>query len=127
MRRMRFRIVQQADHGIGDGFGVAERNQDAAVVREQFARVPVGRGNHHLARSKDVGERAGGDLRRIQIGCQIDVGRADELREVLIGNEAVEENHVFADAEVSARCSRLVRYFSPSAASRCGWVAPTTR
>ena len=99
--RMAQRFVpQQFHHGDGDGLGVAERHELAAFRRQQFRRVPVGRGHHGVARAERIGQRARSDLRFGQIRREINVRRADEPHQFLQLDEAIEEHDVLLHAEV---------------------------
>ena len=93
-------VPQQFHHGDRDGLGVAEGHELAAFRRQQFRRVPVGRGHHGVARAERVGQRAGGDLRLGQIRREINVRRADEPHQFLQLDEAVEKHDVLLHAEV---------------------------
>ena len=87
-------VPQQADHFPRDRRGVGEGNQDAAILRQQFRRVPVGRRNHRFARAKRVGQRARGDLRFVQVRRDIEVGGSDKLLQILQLDEIVVEDDV---------------------------------
>src|SRR5205823_548130 len=76
----------------GYGWRIAKWHEYPPVVAEQLLRMPIGRGDHRLARAEYVGQRAGGDLRLVQVGGDVDVGRADELLEVVQGHEVVVED-----------------------------------
>jgi len=91
-------VVQQVDHLFGQRRRVAERNQHAALVGQHLFGVPVGGGDDRFARADGVGQRAGGDLAGVQVGCDVDVGRADELSQFLDANEAVVEDDLALDA-----------------------------
>ncbi len=91
-------VVQQADHLLGQRRRVAERNQHAALVGQHLLGIPVGGGDDRLARADGVGQRAGGDLARVQVGGDVEVGRADELGQLLDADEAVVENDLALDA-----------------------------
>ncbi len=94
------RVIEEGAHALGDGLRVAEGDQDPPILRKQFLGVPVGRGNHGLARAEHIGEGARGDLRLVEVGGQIDVRRADELLEVLQRHEAVVEDDMVLHAAV---------------------------
>ena len=93
-------VAQQLHHGNRDGLGVAERHEFAALLGQQFRRVPVRRGHHGVARAERVGQRAGGDLRLGQIRREINVRRADEPHQFLQLDEAIEEHDMLLHAEV---------------------------
>ena len=88
------RVVEQAHDLGGDGRRILPRHQHAAAVREELARVRIRRGDDRLARAERVGQRARGDLFRIQVGGDVDVGRGEKLRELRLANETVVENDV---------------------------------
>ena len=89
--------------------GIAKRHQHAAAVGQQFLGVPVGRRDDRLAAAERVGQRAGGDLRRFKVRRDVDVGRADELDQLVQLDEPVVEDDVLADAQSRASRSRLSR------------------
>ena len=94
-------VAQEAADLLGDGAGIAERHEGAAAVGQQFLGVPVGRRDDRLAAAEGVGERAGGDLRRFQVGGEVDVGGGDELDQFVPFDEAIVEDDVLAHAEVA--------------------------
>ena len=87
-------VVQQVDHLLGQRRRITERHQRAAPVGQHLFRIPVRRRDHGLARPQGVGQSAGGDLRRVEIGRDVDIRRADELDEFLQADKAVVEDHV---------------------------------
>lgn len=91
-------IVEISADAIGDRGRIAERHESAAVIGEQFGGVPVRRGDNRFAGTKHIGEGAGGDLRFVEIGGEIDVGGTDELGEIIERNETVVEDYVLFDA-----------------------------
>ncbi len=62
--------------------------------------MPVRCGNHHLSRTEHIRKSSGRDLRLVEIRRQVNVCGTDESPEIVIGNEAVEENHAMAHAKV---------------------------
>ena len=60
--------------------------------------MPVGRGDDRLPRAEGVSERAGGDLRFVQVRREIDIGGADEFLQLIDGGETVVENDLLGDA-----------------------------
>ena len=87
-------VPQQADHFPRDRRGIGEWDQDAAILRQQFRRVPIGRRNHCFARAKRVGQRARGDLRFVQVRRDIKVGGSDKLLQILKLHEIVVKDDV---------------------------------
>src|SRR5260221_10984305 len=66
-------VGQQSRDLAADGSGVTERNQDAASVGEQLARVPIGCRDDRLAEPEAVGQRARRHLRLVKIRRDVDV------------------------------------------------------
>ncbi len=79
--------------------GIAERDQNAASIRQQFARVPIRRRYHRLAQPEAVGQGARRHLRLVEIGRDIDIAHRDEFEQRGLIDELVEEHHVILDAE----------------------------
>ncbi len=77
---------------------VAKGHQNAAAVGEQFAGMPIWRGNHRLAEPETIGQRARRHLGFIQIWRHINVGHRDEIEQRLLIDELVEKHHVILDA-----------------------------
>ncbi len=92
--------MEQADHPLGHGAGVAEGDEHAPVLVEQLLRMPVGGGDDRLAAAEGVGERARGRLGGVKIGGDIDVADAEEDLQLLLVDEAVVEADVPPDAEI---------------------------
>ncbi len=95
------RVPQQAQQALADALRVAELDQHAARVAQQLLGVPVGRGDDGLAGAERVGERAAGDLLAVQVGRHVDVGRLEELAELLQRDEPAVEQHVALQAQVA--------------------------
>ena len=90
-------IAQQPDHFARDGPGIAERHEHAAILGEQLRRVPVRRRDHRLARAERIRQRAGGNLRFVQIGSEVQVGHANELLQLVQLDETIVEDDVLLD------------------------------
>ena len=88
---------------------IAERNQNAASVGQQFLRVPIGRRDHRLPQAEAVGQRAGCHLRLVQIRRDVDIAHRDEVEQRRLVDELIEEHDVIFDAERRARATRLSR------------------
>ena len=65
--------------------------------------MPVRRRDDRLAAAEGVGQRARGDLRRVQVGGDVDVGRPDELGQLVQLDEPVVEDDVPLDAELAGQ------------------------
>ena len=91
-------IVQQVDDCRREGRRIAERHQHAPFVGEHFFGIPIRRRNHGFARAHRIRERTRNDLRRIQVGRNVDIGRADELHKLFQADELVVENDLLFDA-----------------------------
>ena len=107
-------VVQQVNHLLGQRRRIAERHQRSPFFGQHLFRVPIRRRNHGLARAQGIGQRAGGDLRRVEIGRDVNVRRADELDEFLQTDKAVVENHLPSTPFSWASHCRDSRYVSPS-------------
>ena len=79
---------------------IVKRNQDPATVGQQLFGVPVGRRDDGLAAAEGVRQRSRRDLRRVQIGRDVDVGHADEFDQLVDLDEPVVEADVGLDAQV---------------------------
>ena len=93
-------VVEQAVDRGGDRVGVPKGHEFAAAVGQQLLGVPVRRGHHGFAAAVGVGQRAGGDLRLVEVRRDVDVAGGDELGELVELDEAVEEADVVVDAEL---------------------------
>ena len=62
--------------------------------------MPVRRRDDRLAAAERVGQRARGDLRRVQVRRHVDVRRPDELGQLVQLDEPVVEDHVLLDPQV---------------------------
>jgi len=96
-------VLQQLEDGVCQSVGRCKGNEDSAAVRQEFFGVPVGRGDHRLAGTQRVGQRAGSDLVLAQVGRDVDVGRADELHQFLQADEAVVEDHAAFHVQVAGQ------------------------
>ena len=56
------RVAEEIAQGGAECFGVLERNEDAALLGQQFLGVPERRADHRLPVAEGVGQRTGGDL-----------------------------------------------------------------
>ena len=92
-------VGQQCGDLRANGFRIAERNQNAAPVIQQFPGVPVGCRDDGLSQSKAVGQRAGRHLGFIEIGRRVDVAHRDEVQQRGLVDELVEEDDMVLDAE----------------------------
>jgi len=90
-------VGEEGDDLAGDGGGVGEGDEDAAVAGEEFGGVPVGGGDDGFAGAEGVGEGAGGDLGLVEVGGDVEVGGADELFEVFEVDEVVVEDDALVD------------------------------
>ena len=100
-------VVEQRRHLVRDGPRVAEGHDDPASVAEQFDRVPIGRGDDRFPRAVAIGERSRGDLRLVQVGRDVDVGRADVFAEFRVRDVAVDEKDIFFHPEAAGEAFEL--------------------
>ena len=106
---MAARVVgKNSQHRIGDRLRIAERHQLAAAVAQQFGGVPIRSRNNGFSRAEAVGERAGGDLRFVEIGREVDVRRPDEIAQLGRVHIAVHEQHIFLHAELAGEVLQRV-------------------
>src|SRR5207249_855185 len=86
-----------------DGFtsraGVTERNDDAAAIGEDLARVQVRRRDDRLPCPERIRQRAAGDLVRIEVGRDVDVRRQQVVDDLPLREVLVHELHVVRDTE----------------------------
>ncbi len=93
------RIVEQTGDFRAERLAVAEGGQPPQTAGQQFLGVPEGRGDDGFAQGGGVGQGAGRDLSRRQIGRHIDVRRLQighQLGRVGIG---VDQAQPMADAQ----------------------------
>ncbi len=94
------RIVRHQAGDLGaDGRRVAERNENAASVREQFARMPIRRGDDRFPQSKTIGQCARRHLRLVEIGRDVDVAHRNEAEQRCAIDELIEKHDMLFDAE----------------------------
>ena len=93
-------VAQQVDDLARQRRRVAEGDQHPAAVGQQLLGVPVRRREHRLAAAERVRQGPRDDLRRVQVGRDVDVRHADELDQLVDLQEAVVEAHVGLDAQV---------------------------
>src|ERR1035438_8066358 len=75
--------------------------------------MPVGSRDDRLARTQGVGQGSGNGLRLILVGCDVDIGRADELHHLLRTNESVMKYDVLSNPQVlSEQLQRLAVFIS---------------
>jgi len=91
-------VVQQVNHLLGQRRRVAERHHYAPLVGQHLFGVPIRSGDDRLARADGIGQRAGGDLAGVQVGSNVDVGRADELGQFFDADKAIVEDDLALDA-----------------------------
>ena len=86
-------IVQQRNDRLRDCRRVFDRHQHAAVLGEQFLSMPVGCGNHGLARAHRISERSRNDLVNVGVRRDIEVCRPQKLHQLLSADEPIVEDH----------------------------------
>ena len=91
---------QQAIDLTREGGDVAEVDQHAMAIRQDFGRVDVGRRNDRLADADGVGQRPARDLRGVEIGRRVDVGGLQIVEQFVMLDEAVDERDIVADAQL---------------------------
>ena len=94
-------VRQEAGDLAADGFGIPERNQDAAPVAQEFLGVPVGSRYDGLSEPKTVGERARRHLGFVEIRRHVDVAHRNVVEQRRLLDELVEENDAVVDAELT--------------------------
>ena len=104
-----FGIVEQLVQRRAYRGRVSERDEEAAVVRQELARVSIRSRNDGLSVPYCVGQCPGGDLLRVQVRGDVDVRRRQELGELGRAHEAIVKDDVRLHAELVARSSRLRR------------------
>ena len=87
---------------------VAEGDQHATPLIEQFHGVPIGGRHDGISQSVAVGERSRRHLCFIEIGRHVDVTHRNEVHQHDLVDKLVEEDHVVLKAEfVHARLQAL--------------------
>ncbi len=93
-------VGEERYHLARDRAGITPRHQNAAVLGEDFACVPIRCRNRRLARANGIGQRARGDLFGLEVGRDVDVTSREKLGELGLADESVVENHVRVDAQL---------------------------
>ena len=93
-------VPQQLADLARQRLGVAEGHQRAPAVGQQLLGIPVRRRDHRLAAAEGISQRPRGDLRRVQVGRDVDVRHPDEFDQLVDLHEPVVEAHVRLDAQV---------------------------
>ena len=96
-------LVDVAADGVGERRGVGERDELAGPRREHVLRVPVRRRDDGAAGGDSEGERARGDLLAPLVRRDEDVGRGEQVGDLVDRQEAVVELDVVLEAEVEHR------------------------
>src|SRR4051812_5029142 len=82
-------VAQKSADFLGNCLGITKRHENAATVRQQLLRVPVGSRNHRFAATESISEGAGGDLRLVEVRRHVNVGGRQEFLEFAQFHEAV--------------------------------------
>ena len=90
---------------VGEGFRIAERNEEPSARSEHVLRVPVGSRDDSAACGDRVRQRARGDLLPVAVRRHEDVGRGEQVGELVDREEPIVELDM---AQVRARV-RAVR------------------
>ncbi len=99
-------VAEEADHLAGDRRADLATGRGSRDPRRAARGVRVRRGDHGPAGSDRVGQGARGDLLRLEIRRDVDVGGREELGELGLADEAVVEDHVRVHAERAGRGPR---------------------
>ena len=91
-------LSNKSMHLLGQCRRITERHECPSVFASISSAYQYGRRDHGLARSHGVRERAGDDLRRVEIGRDVNIRRADELDELLQADKSVVKDYVTFDA-----------------------------
>ena len=90
-------VAEQPVDLLGEGRAVAEIDQHAVPVGQNFGRMYVRRRDHRLAHADRVAERTARDLRRVEIRRRIDVRRLQIVDQRVMFEECVDEHDVVRD------------------------------
>ncbi len=101
-------VRQQSRDFSADGLGIAEWHQDAAPVREQFPRVPVGCRDDRFTQSKTVRQRAGRHLRFVEVGRDVHIAHRDEVDQRRLIDELVEKHDMVLNTDRSYACHQAL-------------------
>ncbi len=96
-------ILQQVEHAVRNGLRIAEGDQHAAPVCQQFLGIPVRRGDHLLSCPDGVGQCPGDDLRGVEIGCDVNIRGCDEVHQLFLAHKAVLEADMVCDVQVAGK------------------------
>ena len=94
------RSLDVAADGVGERSRIVERNEQARAGGEHVLRVPVRRRDDGAAGGDREGERARGDLLAVAVRRHEDVGRGEQVGELVDREEAVVELDVLAETEL---------------------------
>ncbi len=94
-----FRIPQLGHERGADGLGIGGGHQRAGALRQRLLGMPVRRGDDVAAERERVAERAGRDLRRVEVRRDVDVARLQVIEQFLIVDEPVDELDIGLDTE----------------------------
>ena len=94
------RLLDVAADRVAERGGVAERHDLAGARREHVLRVPVRRRDDAAAGRDPEGERAGGDLLTPAVRRHEDVGRGEQVGDLVDRQEAIVELDVVLEPEL---------------------------
>ena len=93
------RVGEQARDRARKCGAVAERDDHAMAIGQDFVGVDIGGGDHRLAHRDGIGQRARRDLRRIDIGRDVEVGGLEIIEQVVFLDKGVDELDVVGDPQ----------------------------
>ena len=79
--------------------GFPKVDEHPAAVIERLGGVHVAGRHNCLARAERVGECAAGDLVRVEVRCDVDIGREQELDDVLLAHVLIDERDMIVHPE----------------------------
>ena len=122
-------VVEQRGDGLRHLVGGPEPDQEPAVVGERLLRVEVRRGDDRLAGAERVGQRAAGDLVRVEVRRDVDVGGEQVLDDVLLLAGTGSRTATCSDEAEAPRPARRAGCGTPRrvACSSSGCVWPAIR
>ena len=100
-------VGEQGTDFAGHRGGIAEGDEDTGPLCQQFGGVPVRGRDHRFAGPEAVRERARGDLGLVEVGSDVDIGRADVFAQFLVGHVAVDEADAIFHADAAGHALEL--------------------
>jgi hypothetical protein len=102
------RVTKNAQRGHGQVIRAAEGHHQPALVGQSFHSVRIRRRDDRFAGAQSVGERATGDLLRVEIGRDVDVAGEQIVDDLGLGEVLVDEVDVMFEAALFDQLPELI-------------------